>query len=249
MSHVGIETTQHVNINYRIASIGDRLFAYAIDAIILVIYGITIVSLWSTFFDTDDPTIFAEAFWIPFLLVVIPSFIYKFTLEVIWGGYTVGKWLVGIRVVKIDGTRAGISNYLLRWLFSLFEITMTQGTIATMTIMINGKGQRLGDIVGKTCVIKKKRKVSLEDTMYSELEKEYEIIFQKIGDLSDQDVTIIKEVINARKGYDKNTWFAMMQRTRKLIENKIGESEEKMDALQYLEAVIKDYNAHHGLRE
>lgn len=248
MSQVGIETSQHVHINYQIANVGDRIFAYIIDAVFIAIYGFAVFAIWGSLNSSSDPDQLINTFWVPYLFIAVPAFIYKVVLEIIWGGYTIGKWLVGIRVVKIDGSRAGISNYLLRWLFSIFEITMTQGLVAMAAILINGKGQRLGDIVGRTCVIKKKKKVKLEDTLFSELDSEYEITFHRIHQLSDQDIRIIKEVINSKKEYDSSTWFVMLQRTRKLIEGKIGESEEKVDALVYLETVIKDYNAYHGLR-
>lgn len=241
MSRYGIETTQHVQINYDIASAGSRVLAYIIDVILISIYTIVIISLW-TAFDRGD----SNSTWIPTLIAGLPSLFYRFILEVSWGGYTLGKWLLGIRVVKVDGTRATFGSYLMRWMIGLIEIPISSGSVALVTILLNGKGQRLGDIAGNTCVIRERKKVKLDETLFAEVEAKYEVIYENVSVLSDKDIGIIREVIAARSEYDQSTWFVMMQRTRKLIEEKTGVQDESKNALDFLETVIKDYNAIHS---
>jgi len=42
------------------------------------------------------------------------SFLYSLLVPVIWGGYTVGKKICGIRIVKLNGEPPGIGTMLLR---------------------------------------------------------------------------------------------------------------------------------------
>ena len=156
-----------------------------------------------------------------------------------------GKWLVGIQVVKIDGTNPNLGSYLIRWLFRLLEISMTSGLIAFITVLINGKGQRLGDIAAKTCVIKTKKKVKLSDTIYSQTETEYTPLFPRVAELTDKDISTIKEVLGSKKDYEYNTWFVMVQRTANIIQMKLGIQKEEFKADEFLNRVIADYNHLH----
>ncbi|HCI71200.1 MAG TPA: RDD family protein, partial [Balneola sp.] len=84
--------------------------------------------------------------------------------EVVWNGKSFGKWMMGLQVVMLDGSSPSFGNYLIRWMLRLLEVSFTNGILAFITVLINGKGQRLGDIAAKTCVIKTRKKVKLSDT-------------------------------------------------------------------------------------
>jgi hypothetical protein len=143
---------------------------------------------------------------------------------------------VGIRVVKVDGTRATLSGYLVRWIFRLVEISMTSGVVAFVTVIMNGKGQRIGDIVGKTCVIKERKNVKLDNTLFAEVADAYEPVFPQVAELTDKD----------RSHYDYDNWFLMLQKTRKKIEDRLGVQDHDFRGDEFLNTVIKDYNAIHG---
>lgn len=242
-----IETTQHVKLSYEPAGVGERILAFILDGFFIGIYYLVVLWIWgyiNSIGSTEDYS--GNSVWVLYIVLVIPMMLYHLIFEVLWKGYSLGKKIIGIRVVKIDGTRADLSGYLIRWLFRLVEITMTSGVLAFVTILMNGKGQRLGDIVGKTCVIKERKRVKLDSTLFTDLEAEYEPVFPQVVELEDKDVSIIKEVVNSRRNYDYDTWFLMLQRTRKLIEERLGISRAEMNAEKFLETVIKDYNAIHG---
>ena len=61
---------------------------------------------------------------------------------------------MGIRVVKINGENANINDYAMRWAFNLIDFWFSAGAIAALFISTTEKGQRLGDILGQTAVIK-----------------------------------------------------------------------------------------------
>ena len=250
MANIGVETAQHVQLNYKPAAVSDRIIAYLLDALVLGVYWFFLITISAI---GDDGEVVQETsdadMWIGMLIILLPVMLYHLLMEVLWNGYTVGKWLVGIRVVKLDGTRPGLSNYLIRWLIRLFEVTMTQGGIALMTVLINGKGQRLGDIAAKTCVIKVRKKSKLSDTMLEHIPEDYEPQFPQVIELDEKDVTIINEVLKSRYNYDYPAWLKMVSKTRRLIQEKMGVQNSDMNDEIFLDQVVRDYNAVHGVLE
>ncbi len=246
-NQIGVETTQHVKLNYNPAPIGDRLIAFLLDGFALIGFYLIVVAAFGAIADLNESfnTFTEENQWIFFMVYVIPSFFYHLIFEVVWNGKSFGKWLMGLRVVRVDGTNPTLGNYVIRWMFRLLEITLTSGMVAFITVLMNGKGQRLGDIAAKTCVIKTTKKVKLTDTIYAELEKEFEASYPEVVELKDEDIRTIKEVLAAKKGYDYTTWFVMVQRTANIIQNKVGITKQEENADEFLKKVIDDYNQLH----
>jgi len=151
MDNFQIETAQNISIEQNAAGIGERILAYIVDLAIIIIYmvlsGLTMAGL-----DGDGGTT-----WMYYLVLGLPSFLYYLLWEIFWNGQTPGKAALKIRVVKKDGTRPEFSNYLVRWLLRFIDITLTSGGVAVVTILLNGKGQRLGDIAAGTTVISEKQ--------------------------------------------------------------------------------------------
>lgn len=244
----GIETSQHVKLNYEPAGVGERILAFFLDGFFIGIYYLVVTWIWGYMSDIGSgPQSFnAQSTWILYVVLVLPILFYHFISEVLSNGYSLGKKIVGIRVVKIDGTRPGIGGYLIRWMFRLIEISLTSGMLAFVTILLNGKGQRIGDILGKTCVIKERQKVNLDNTLFSKVPDAYEPRFPQVAELEDKDIRIIKQVLDSRSHYEYDNWFLMLQKTRKKIEDRLGIGKHDMNADEFLERVIKDYNAIHG---
>ena len=247
MANIGVETTQHVQLNYKPADLSERILAYIVDVFITGIYVVALTLLGESASEAVEPTMGDNSIWVGMLLIFLPTWLYHLVLEVLWNGYTVGKWVMGIRVVKMDGSRPGILAYLLRWFFRVFEITFTSGGLALVTILINGKGQRLGDIAAKTTVIKVKKKTKLTDTVFDEVHDNYEPMFSQAIELTDEDVALINEVIQSQDKYEPAVYIKMLYRMKGVIEQKMGVHNHNLEALQFLQQVKKDYNALHGV--
>ncbi|MEQ9309895.1 MAG: RDD family protein [Balneolaceae bacterium] len=247
MNQIGVETTQHVKLNYNPAPVGDRIIAFMLDGITLIAFQFIVFFAFGTIGELNESfRIYNEENqWVVILIYVIPAFFYHLTFEVMWNGKSFGKWLLGLQVVMVDGTNPSLGNYVIRWMFRLVEITFTSGMIAFITVLINGKGQRLGDIAAKTCVIKTRKKVKLSDTIYSELNENYQVIYPAVSELGDEQIRTIKEVLSSKEKYEYATWFVMVQRTANIIQMKIGIQKLETKADEFLEQVIRDYNHIH----
>ncbi len=196
MEKIQIETTQNVTIDYDVASIGDRILAALLDYLIIFGYVIALLILASILSNSFPKSI---AFWI---IIYLPIFFYDLACELFLDGQSFGKKIRNIKVVKLDGTQPAFMNYFLRWIIRPIDVTFTYGTVAMITMFINGKGQRLGDLAANTSIIKLKKDLMLEDTIYKKVDESYDVQFPEVSNLTDSDVGIIQEVLGSnRKTY------------------------------------------------
>ncbi|MCG8306213.1 MAG: RDD family protein [Cytophagales bacterium] len=230
MEKVSINTTQNVQINYALAGLGDRIFAYLIDVLIMISVTVvlTIILGYSGAFD-------AQPFLV--LLAFLPAFFYHLILEVAQNGQSVGKKVLDIKVVKIDGSQANFAGYLLRWLLWPID-TFFYGAIAILCITIGGKGQRLGDIAAGTTVIKLKKSGFLKRHTLNDLDENYAPVFPNASELSPEHVELIKKAINAKLNMLNNKPVeAIAAKTR----DKLGIHTDLPD-LKFLHTILKDYH-------
>ncbi|WP_304156596.1 RDD family protein, partial [Mesonia mobilis] len=98
MDNFQIETAQNVSINQNIANLGDRVLAYIVDVLVMIAYMI-LTSVLLGFLSLG-----MREQWVYMLIVGLPPFLYPMLSETFWNGQTVGKALLRIRVVKLDGS-------------------------------------------------------------------------------------------------------------------------------------------------
>ncbi|MFH1501642.1 MAG: RDD family protein [Candidatus Eisenbacteria bacterium] len=80
-------------------------------------------------------------------------FLYFFLLEGMVGA-TLGKRLLGLRVVGVDGGRAGLLRSLLRNVLRVVDGLPTLGLVAAVLISTSEERTRFGDRVAETRVIR-----------------------------------------------------------------------------------------------
>lgn len=239
MENIGIETTQNVDINYRIASLGDRIIAQILDTVIIAGYLIATIFLWIYLNNNFNNS----PFYYPTAIIIIlylPVFLYDFLCEVFLNGQSIGKKIMKTKVVKIDGTQPGIGSYFLRWILKPIDVFFTYGSVGLITMLINGKGQRLGDLAANTTVIKIKAQVKLEDILVPETKETYNIVYPQASVLSDSDIQIIKEVLNHRVETNTFVYQNLIDKTMEKIAMKMG-VEPDSNGIRFLNTVIKDY--------
>lgn len=121
MQKLKITTDQNVPIEIDLSSIGVRLVATGIDIIISLFYFfVMFVGILSSFFVGNNVFDYESYDMWMFLLVffvLLPVVLYKPLTETLFKGQTLGKMMLGIRVVKVNGENAKFKDYFTRWLF------------------------------------------------------------------------------------------------------------------------------------
>lgn len=241
MSELSITTTQNVVINFKAASIGERLLAYFIDLIIKIAYGIVVFTLFFYYLGIED--LFDELDQWSIIAIVLffyfPIIIYSVTLESIFEGQTFGKKLGKIKVVKLDGYQAGFGDYLMRWFFRIIDVTIMNGIIAIVSIISSKNSQRLGDMVAGTAVITLKNDITISHTILEEIGEAYVPTYPLVIKLSDNDMRIIKETFERSQ---INHDFETVEKLVAKIEAVTGIKNQSGGKADFIRVVLKDYN-------
>lgn len=228
-----INTTQNVRLSFELASLGDRIAAGLIDLLVVLGYAFLVIYLLNEEILPDDMGYV--------YLYFTPALLYHLLLEVFNNGQSIGKSLMKTRVIRIDGTEPRVGDYVLRWLLGLFEILTSEGAIALVVFLFNGKGQRLGDMAAGTTVAKLKNRITLEETLFSQTDENYIPTYHNADLLNESEIETIKEVITAfSKRYSVET-LTLISKTKFVVEQKLDVKSEVTDK-EFLTQVVKDFN-------
>jgi uncharacterized RDD family membrane protein YckC len=234
MQKVIVETTQNVSIDYSIASVGDRIGAFLIDTFVKIIYAIIGIIIIIKM----DIEMKAVADFLVVGLLSIPLLFYFLIVELLMDGQSIGKKIMRIKAIKLDGSQPTLGDFLLRWLLRLVDSLFGYG-VGLIAIILNGKGQRLGDVVAGTSVIKlnKEEEVGYHKHIDSP-EEDYEPLFPQVDKLTDQDIETIKQTLNFYKesGYPHPV-IAAAAKVKELLNIESG-----LPPTKLLNVIVKDYN-------
>lgn len=230
MEKVSINTSQNVQISYALASLGDRIFAHLLDSLIMA--SITILLLFALALSG-----LAETSPFIMILAIVPAFFYHLILEITQNGQSIGKKVLKIKVVKLNGSQATFAAYLLRWLIWPID-TFFYGAVAILCISFGSKGQRLGDMAAGTTVIKLQMSGFLKEHTLNDIDDNYTPVFSNADLLSSEYVELIKKAIKAKLEFlDDKPVIAIAAKTKA----KLSISTDLPD-LKFLHTIIKDYH-------
>ena len=232
MEQFQIETAQNITINQNTSHLGERMLAYIIDSFIIMVYTILVfVFLISLDIDIEDQ-------WAFYLILTLPAFFYYLIFETLMDGKTIGKGAMNLRVVKLDGSKPNFGNYFVRWALRIIDVGLTSGGAAVLTILIRGKGQRIGDIAAGTTVISEKKRESLKDTLLRDLPEDYKPTFPQVTVFKDQEMQTIKELYDKSKlNGNHNVIVSLDKRIREVLG-----VQTTLQPIEFVDVVIKDYN-------
>lgn len=232
MDNFQIETAQNVNIQQNAAGIGERILAYLIDLLIIIAYFIvTIFILGVLGLEPGEE-------WTYWLIISLPFFLYFLLWETFWDGKSPGKAAMKIKIAKLDGSRPTFSNYLIRWLLRLLDISFAFGGIAVVSILLGGKGQRLGDMAAGTTVISERQKVQFHQTILVDIPDDYIAVYPQVTVFNDEEMRKIKMIYtDAKRNANHNIILELSKKVSALMDVKPQEK-----PLQFVDKVIADYN-------
>lgn len=240
MKTIEFTTAQHVKIEYEIAPTSYRIAASLIDVFAALIYFFLMslvvgTSLWNSSLGTRE-------FW-SLLLVRIPWIFYSPIIEFFTRGQSLGKYTMGIRVVSTTGENAGARAYLTRWIFRLIDIWFGFGALAMLFAATSKQGQRLGDLLANTVVIRKtpSNAYTLSHILAIQNTDSHVPTYPQVIQFTDEDMLYIKRSLRRLEKYPNSE-------SKKLVEDLARKTAELLNlpydstaAVPFLQTILIDY--------
>ncbi|WP_064094264.1 RDD family protein [Rossellomorea aquimaris] len=168
-NQVDIKTPEYVSLQFQPAGLGSRAAAFILDQLILMAVNllIIIVLLIITYGQADFfflQSMPSYVFGIGIVAIFAINWGYYFLLEFFWGGKTVGKRVLGIRVIQENGHSITLLSSFIRNLLRLIDSLPAFYFIGMTMLYLHSKHKRIGDLVAGTIVVheekvKKKKKM------------------------------------------------------------------------------------------
>jgi len=240
MQTVRISTAQNIDIDYDIASLGDRILARLIDlAVFLGLYvlwgGITFLGI-----TTSPQPVFNTTFFIAVGIFAFIVVFYDLLLEIFLNGQSIGKRAMKIRVISLSGGQASIGQYFLRWIFRLVDFSLSGQVGGLICIAVTEKNQRIGDLVAGTTVIKTQPRTLLKHVAFMPADANYQPVYKEVSFLTDADLTLIHEVL---LNFNISNNYVLLNNTaQKIMDVLLIRKKDTMTDEQFLQTVVKDYN-------
>jgi len=260
MAVLKLPTSFNIDLEFEVPEFHRRMFAWIIDLILQVFYLIIAFRIYDEYVRSHASDItFENDPWIQ-RIIILPVILYHIVCEITMNGQSVGKKLLGIRIINENGGRASISQFLIRSLirtsdymiliiiiygamFGPFIIWLLIGSVGLLIadiilVVSNKKSQRLGDILAHTILVNTRPKGSMDETVFMELADNYIPVFPQIMRLSDKDINAIKGILDtARKKGDFNLAAMAGEKIKSHLM-----IDTPMPPFDFLDTLLKDYN-------
>ena len=151
-------TGEGVALELPVANLGTRVVSGLIDVIAygLTLWGVLVAVVALTDSASDAVRTTAMILAVAFVLVGVPA-----TLEALTRGRTIGKSVMGLRVVRDDGGPVTFRHTLTRALVGWPEIYLLTGMGAAISALATSRTKRLGDLAAGTYVVSERSRLLL----------------------------------------------------------------------------------------
>jgi uncharacterized RDD family membrane protein YckC len=236
METIKVNTSQHVDIDYPVAGLGERVAARLIDGAVFVVtffLGMMVLSVTGIMNTSEIALI---------IIAIIYGCCYVFydlLCEIFWNGQSIGKRLLKIKVISLDGAQPSIGQYFMRWIFRIVDFSFTGSLCALICVAVSEKKQRVGDMVAGTTLIKTEPRTHFNHIAFHPTAEDYIVKFNNVHLLSDRDIELIHEVITAYyKTQNKTLIFQMAEKVMNLLQITLPDG---MNEFEFLKTIIEDY--------
>ena len=242
MQTIRITTSQNIDIDYQMASLGDRIVARFIDYAIfagiffVAFFFLGILSGLSNDYNSEGKNV---GIFIIIGVAAIICFFYDLVCEIFFNGQTIGKRSMKIKVISLNGARPKIGQYVLRWIFRIIDGGITMGSIEIIAVIVSTKNQRVGDMVAGTTVVNLTPKTKFEELVFGPTPVEYVPVYNQVAQLTDKDVVLIYDVI---KNFNRTRNSGLIYRLAIKIRDYLNVSyPSQINEYQFLEIILNDY--------
>jgi uncharacterized RDD family membrane protein YckC len=148
---IRIRTPEHVVFEHELAEIPARAAAWAIDVLVMGALIMVVARI-------AESLVIAPYFG--GALAIVATFLvhwWYFALSEWWsGGRTVGKRVLGLRVIDRSGLRVGLVQAVVRNLVRAIDFLPGLYLVGGLSALVNPLGRRLGDLAAGTVVVRER---------------------------------------------------------------------------------------------
>ncbi|HEX7757519.1 MAG TPA: RDD family protein [Niabella sp.] len=265
MPVISIPTSFNIDVAFEVPSFGRRMAALLIDMVVEICYliaaGWLINKIESGMYTWNEDSAYNR--WAIGLIAAVPFFLYHPLMEITTNGQSIGKKIMQLRVVNVNGGKASISQFLIRWLLRVSDLWIVIllflllsfggnslqsaliflfgfGFLLTDIILVasSKKSQRIGDMLAHTILIRLNRHQDLSNTIFREINEGYVPVFPQVMQINDRDLNVIKSLLdNARKTHQYDSLRPAADRVKGYLK-----LETDMEPYQFLDKLLEDYN-------
>jgi len=228
LERIEITTSHNVVVRFELASLPQRIIAFVIDLIILCLYSALVMSVFQS----------QLFFWI--LVFPVWSF-YHLAFEIFDHGRSLGKRIMKIRVISLEGRTAKVNDYLIRWVFRLVEVLPSLGSVAMLFISSSDKNQRIGDLLANTSVVRQINEDGVALNSIQNIERAEEILYPGISQYSDKDMLLVKQAIQRYMTNPHQNNKSVIDELCDRISGKLNVDIKDLKKIDFLNRVLYEY--------
>lgn len=236
MRTIEITTTQNVVIQVKLATLLDRIIGFVIDLILMALIYWLLALLFFAFFDVGSA-------W-PVFAIGLMLWFYSLIWEVVLRGQSPGKSIVGVKVIKVDGGQPEFVDYFRRWALRWIDIYGSIGSVAMSSVSTSDKGQRIGDKMADTIVVKKKQLsgYQLADILSITSSEEYTPKYPEIASVTEAQMLLVKRVLSRNQKFPSlKTYQNLIEELGARFEKSLDISRSEKNNTDFLKQLLKDY--------
>lgn len=254
MSKIAVSTPFNIELEFSLASIPKRAAAYFIDLLICSSYLYLVIL--TIFQNIETPKLLELG---GMLFILIPVYFYHPLSEILMNGQSIGKKIMGIRVINEKGNAASISQYLLRWILSILNyasVAIAYYLFAippiifflfmlalpdVISIATSTTGKRIGDRAAGTVVVNTKTVMPISNTIFIEQRENtnYTPKFPEVMQLTDRDINSLRNLLAQKRSRHLDEYVTPIAER---IEKALGVHNNSGDPYYFFEELLFDYN-------
>jgi uncharacterized RDD family membrane protein YckC len=152
-------TGEAVALDLPPASVAARIGSGLLDVLSLLVVGLCVLFLAMVASIDADGALQHVAVVCSLIAIFL---VYPTTVETVTRGRSLGKWVIGLRVVREDGGTVTAQQALVRAMVAIPEIYLFSGGPAFFSCLVSSRGKRLGDYAAGTYVVRDRVRLALQ---------------------------------------------------------------------------------------
>ncbi|MBL7811996.1 MAG: RDD family protein [Bacteroidetes bacterium] len=234
VKQIEIRTAQSVDVAYELAGVIQRIGATLLDFCVLGLFAFAL-SLFLGF--SGGGLLFQWVLFIGFTF-------YHLFCEFFMRGRSVGKLILGIRVMRTDGASLTFPDYFLRWIMRPLDLTFSAGALGLLMMLGTENRQRLGDLLAGTVLVKNKPSVhfTLENILNLHATNPADTVeYPEIKHIEEKHILLLKNLLNSRSEYSQNVYNSAVREAALHLAGLLQLHTVPSDPQRFLRKAVNDY--------